>query len=36
MEFAEVEVNIRKNVPWEDLPSPVKQVGMKVCACLSV
>jgi hypothetical protein len=27
MEFAEVEVNIRKNVTWEDLPQPVKQVG---------
>jgi hypothetical protein len=28
MEFAEVEVNIRKNVHWEDLPAPVKQVGI--------
>ena len=30
MEFAEVEVNIRKNVNWEDLPQSVKQVGFEV------
>jgi len=26
MEFAEVEINIRKNVAWEDLSNIVKQV----------
>jgi hypothetical protein len=32
MEFAEVEANIRKNVPWESLSNTVKQVRLVVFA----